>query len=377
MTLYQTISSEFDRLGMVRIPNALERLSVSLGCHLFNLANLDNKNFYNGGDLENFRVPVVFMAPSGYGKSKMLGFFLKPKTGILAHSGIPSSIEGTFSTEAWMGTIQNGEEQPGVLQRYKRGIVGADEFMKLGRLMAGNGENHDEVYIMQALDSNTVKKNLAYGEMKIEGLGFSMWAGMRMEPLALESGMARRFSFQIFCPTINDSVEFRTAMRSKSMKSAIPEETKESIAADVIDIMRVAGTMTDLDYTPIEDWVDKHKDDIPHFEETLYMRMGVGWAAINGYLPDIKMDPLLDQLLTDELRTRAIIRADPRMESYLHVIRSTSEGKIEQKHLIKFLEKNYQQTKIQVVNDLRSLRDAELIRTEDGWVSCITPEEFI
>ena len=362
MTLYETISTEFDALGLVRVPQALERFSASLGCHLFNISNLVNKRFYFGGGLENFRTSIVFMAPSGYSKSQHFNFFLNPKTGILAKTGVISAVRGTFSSESWMGTISNGQESKGLLSTYKQGIIGADEFMRLGSMMCGSGVNHDEVYLMKALDCDTVTKDLAYGTIEENDIGITLWSGMRIANLNLTSGLARRFSFQIFFPTMTDSINFRKAARSGKMSMRIKPETHIKMKDEVQSTFDYINTINTVDYSNVEKWIDDSQIAIPHFEEVLYKRLALGWAVVNKSLPVIEIDPLLDSLLKDELRVRDIIRTNPHHELVRHVIEA--EGEVPAIKLMKFLEKNYQLHKVEVQALINELKRNEIIQAQ-------------
>ena len=372
MSIFSEISKEYDRLGLVRVDCALERLSTSLGCHIFNLHNLTAKQYYYGGGLENFRLPVVFMAPSGYSKSQHLNFFLNPKTGILAKTGINTSVRGTFSPEAWMGTIQNGETTGGLLHSYRIGIVGADEFMRLGNMMNNMGVNNDEVYLMKALDGDIMTKDLSYGPIEIEDIGFTLWAGMRLCTLGLTSGMARRFSFQIFCPTIKDSINFRQASRSGLMNSRITPEAQQAVSDSITQIMERIRTIKDLDYKPINEWIDNSDYVIPHFEENLYRRIALGWAVINDTLPILEMTPGLEKLIINELWSRDVIRDSPEFEAVRMILRNSN--KVKEFKLMKFLEKNYQLHKIQVEDLLNSMFRKELLARDGEWI--VLPEQI-
>ena len=366
MSLYETISTEYDRLGLVRVPLALERMISSVGCHIINMSNLADKRFYHGGNLENFRMCTVFMAPSGYSKSQHFGFFLNNRSGILAKSGVQISLRGTFSQESWMGTISNGEASKGIFSTHKQGIVGADEFMRLGNMMNDVGTNNDEVYLMKALDSDIVTKDLAYGQIEEADIGMTFWAGMRPSILGLKSGLARRFTFQIFLPTIKDSVAFRKASREGKMCTRVSEEAQNQVTQDILKILEAIKPIDKINYKEIEDWVDK-KGFIPHFEEVIFKRLAVGWAIVNGTFPDIHITPPLERLLEDEISSRDIIRSNPEMEAIRRVLKAS--GKVKDGNLRKFLEKNYQLHKVQVDALMKEMYRREELKMEDEWVT--------
>lgn len=353
---------------MVKVPNAIERLCASIGCHIFNLSNLTNKRFYSGGDLDNFRLSVVFMAPSGYSKSKHFNFFLHPQTGILSRIGFSTAVKGTFSTESWLGTItKDGEPTEGVLSQYKNGIIGADEFMRLGNLMQNVGVNNDEVYLMKALDTDIVDKTLCNGVLEVKDIGITLWGGLRPCMLGLKSGLARRFSFQIFLPTIRDSSEFRAAIRSSKMQTMISNGAKEDVKLAAEQAIKDAIAMDSIDYSRLYSWLDSQVY-LPHFEESLFKRLALGWAVANGTLPEILVDDKLISLMEDEIKARDIIRFNPEYEAVTRTIKDV--GRIHKHTLAGFMEKHYQLTKTQVGGILRYMLQKEYIAlsSEDYFV---------
>ncbi len=365
MTLFDTISNEYDTLGLVRVPSALERLTSSIGCHILNMSNLSNKRFFFGGGLENFRMCTVFMAPSGYSKSQHFNFFLNPRSGILAKSGVQISLRGTFSQESWMGTISNGEASKGIFSTHKQGIIGADEFMRLGNMMNDVGSNNDEVYLMKALDSDTVTKDLAYGQIEETDIGLTFWAGMRPTVLGLKSGMARRFCFQIFLPTIEDSSNFRKASRGGRMCIKVSEDAQNQVRQDILDIAEKVKDIDSINYQEVEDWIDT-QGFIPHFEEMLFKRIAVGWSIVSDTFPNIKMTPELTALLEDESNARDVIRSNPEIEATRRIVKAA--GKVKETHLRKFLEKNYQLHKVQVDALMKEMYRREELMMDGDWV---------
>jgi len=330
------------------------------------MSNIGNKRFYFGGGLENFRMCTVFMAPSGYSKIQHFNFFLNGRSGILAKTGMSISVRGTFSPESWMGTISNGVASKGLFSTHKMGIVGADEFMRLGHMMNDMGTSNDEVYLMKALDSDTVTKDLAYGQIEEADIGTTLWAGMRPTPLGLKSGLARRFSFQIFLPTINDSVAFRKAARGNHMGVKVSEDAQIKVKDELTHILTDIQDVSQVDYSEVEDWVDK-KGFIPHFEEVIFKRLALGLSVANNTYPKIKMTPNVEMLLEDEINARDIIRSNPEYEAVRRIVKSA--GRIKQDNLKKFMEKNYQLHKSQVDALMRDIFRREELIMDGDWVN--------
>jgi len=237
--------------------------------------------------------------------------------------------------------------------------------MRLGNMMNGTGVNNDEVTLMKALDTDNMSKDLSYGAIKADAIGFTLWAGMRPCLLGLKSGLARRFSFQIFCPTIEDSAKFRQASRTGKMNTRISLETKDKLAGELRKTAEIIDSVESLDYSALYDWIDKNTFS-PHFEESLYKRMALGWSVINDYLPEIKIDDTLHKLLLDEITSRSVIRDSPEFEAVRRILRSA--GRVKHSTLKRFLETNYQLHKIQVDALIRAMESKmEIITVEGDW----------
>jgi len=371
MSLYKLIKDEFENKGFVEVPNLVERLTASVGAHIFNLNNIELKKFYHAGGIENFRIHVVLMAPSGFGKSTPFRIILDDIYGILSEANFPTSVEsGTFSSESWMGTIdKNGSgdmtTHEGVFSRYKTGIVGADDFMKLKSLMDGTGLTNEEVYLLTALDSDTAKKNLAYGQIVETGIGTTMWCGIRPCSLNMVSGLARRFSFQLFFPSPTIARCFKYAMRDKRMKSRVTSNTKEKIKDEVIKIEEKIREIDEIDYTPVEKWINGNMM-IPHFEEIIYKRLAVGYTLASKDTFEIEIDEILESLFIDEFRNRMIIRESPEREMVYEIIKA--EKKIDVKSLISFLSFWYQIPQLQAKGLILSLRRDDRVIVDGNYL---------
>ena len=360
MSLYGIIRNEYIKKGMIRIPSLIERATSSIGCHLINQSNLHNPRFFSGGLPYNFRTSIIMMCPSGFGKSLLLELFLDPDHGLLRDiESIETSVRGTCSTESWMGTIKSDREgntfvTEGIFSRFKEGIIGLDEFMRLKNMMEGSGIQHDEVYIMKALDSGVVTKDLADGSIEEKHIGTTIWAGMRLTPIDLSSGFARRFSFQVYFPTRHDAIAFKLARRRKQMNNPISSQTVEEIKSEMDSIKANLQNIKEIDLSEVESIL---RDDysIPHFEEVIYDKLAIGFNVVHNPKFDghVVVDKSLKVLFEDEKKSRKIIRQDPLEEAIMGVL--SAEGEVKLNELITFFVRFYQVKDRLVENAIRTL----------------------
>ncbi len=356
-TIYDALVQEFKLRDIYIIPNITERLSASIGSHILNLVNLDKHYFYHAGTLANFRNHVVFIAPSGWGKSIYFRSILPPETGFLSGAQvlITSSVRQTFSIESWMGTKVKSsdgeiEDTEGVFGRYKRGIIGADDYQRIKVMFNGEGISHDEIYLMTALDTNKATKDLAYGGIEIGGIGLTLWVGMRPTTLTLTSGLARRFTFQRFFPTRAEAKIFRNIAR-KQIRTKISERLKKH-HSKVAEVLQSVYMQIDevgakkIDYSEINNFLDEL--DVPHFEEQIYRRLAVGMAVAEGNYPDIKLSAHVKSLISDELDARDSIRASMWSDVMRHILNGEEEHSMKLSDMKRFLMRYYQLTEDEV-----------------------------
>lgn len=364
-SIYDMLVKEFEHRDIFIIPNITERLSASIGSHILNLVNLDKHYFYNAGMLANFRNHVVFIAPSGWGKSIYFRSILPPDTGFLSEAQmlISSSVRQTFSIESWMGTKVKGpdgeiEDTEGVFGRYKRGIIGADDYQRIKVMFNGEGVSHDEIYLMTALDTSKATKDLAYGGIEINGIGMTLWVGIRPTTLTLTSGLARRFTFQRFFPCRQEAEIFREIAR-KQMRTNISEELekhhKEVAKTLQYTYMKIdeAGAV-EIDYSEVNEFLDEM--DVPHFEEQIYRRLAVGMAVAEGNYPQVKLTEHTKSLITDELRARDAIRSSMWCDVIRRILIAEEDYKMKLTEMKQFLMRYYQLTEDEVRHVLAEVK---------------------
>jgi len=313
MTIYSILRKEMKSRNLL-LPDAfLERFSASIGGHVHNLANLDsmpNPLFHDHGQPANSRNHLIYMGPSGTGKSVMFRNILRESDGILAGVKLfQSSIRSTFSVESWMGTKdknKDGEmvDRGGVFNNHKRSIVGADDYQPMKLLFEGEGLGNDEIYLMTALDTDHATKDLSYGSIEVDGIGLTFWAGMRPTDITFKSGLGRRFLLQTWYPSRKDMEVLKALARSchnTIPPSATPSQNMDQEVQRAYDDIVALGKLS-VDYTEINQWLDTK--DIPHFDEKLYRRAALGLSVAMGIYPDVPLCDEVHLLLEDEINTR-------------------------------------------------------------------------
>ena len=379
-TILDVSRDEIKKLGIIDVPLLNDKLSSSVGSHVFNKTNLDRYHivpdncFYNDGELENFRSHVVLMAPSGFGKTLFFKLWAKDNRGLLSNSDhISSTLRGTFTPESWMGTatMKNNEIQlkPGVFSRFKDGIVAADEFMRFVGMMDSNKVDeytNEEVYLLSGLDSDSISKDMAYTQVEETGIGTTLWAGSRICSIDMKHGLARRVLFHVFTPTPNLCQEFIKSGEDDARKNPISKYSKDAMSEAILTTaMDIAGIKS-FDYTELNKFLQPYKY-IPHFERSLLRRMAIGFSTARNTLPNIVMDDELELLLRDEIFTRKLIRGVPETE----IIRSSLEeqGEMLGSDIKDFLSNFYQFTEAHirtVINSTIKRKLVKCVKTSNG-----------
>ncbi len=373
MSILSVARKESAARGIVELPFLIERQCASIGCHLANLSNLDNKRFYHMGSLQDLREHVIVMSPSGYGKTLGIKFFLKPLSGLMhGIEDIPIATMTTFTPESWAGTtIKTGNDgkielTKGIFKKYKRGIIGADEFMRLKTLTEHEVSSNEEAFILDALSNDTAIKYTAVAPIPIMDIGTTIWPGMRLCRLDTRSGLLRRFSFQLIFPTLTIAKKFKYATRSKESKSAISQAGRDEFMLEVEKARLKLSEVSDINYTEVEEFVNGSFG-VPHFEEAIFKRLALGYSVVSGDFPDIKMTGGLIALLRNEYWARDVVRDNPEKEAMHHIVLNETE-RLTQSMLFEFMRKYYQMSINRVKSLWHDLKIDKLVYIHNGEV---------
>ena len=356
MTIYDIICREHDNKGFVKIPYLNERLSASIGSHIANVRNMDLAEvnpqlaLFEGGECENLRTHCVLMFSSGFGKSSEMRHLLAARSGLLSKSKFfNTTIRSTFTPESWVGTaLKDKEGQPqikqGLFDRYKRGIVGADEFMRFTRMMdtsAVHEATNEEVYLLTALQHSSLTKEMSYATVESGDIGTTLWVGCRPTRVDMRHGLARRVSFHIFTPTPKICTNYKEMNWLKNKGGSTLDAVKEDMAETILDVTETMTDMNLVDYEPLKEYFKRKFPNTgrypldPHFETSIYKRLALGFSVATGTFPKIVMDDRLCDLIDNEIKSRHVIRNDPEIEIVRKIVEE--EPGITGKELTEFM----------------------------------------
>ena len=352
MTIYNEFVRHITDTGLMVVENVMERMATSVGGHLMNLANLDRRFFVKNRLPNNFRCHLVYVAPSGYTKSTYFQYMLRESYGLLFNKDIvfPVDVHSSFSVASWLGTMKENKETgewtatSGIMEKYKRGLIGADDYQTLKLMFDGEGIGEDERALMTALDTDEAVKNLATGQIRIKNVGVTCWFGMRPTRINLRSGLARRFMFSTYFPNRKESELLRKMSRGEIKPSLDLED--EGTDPPMLDCMTraynnvVETGAVEIDLSNLNAYLDQW--DIPHFEEKLYRTMAIGWSVANGTYPEVKLGDTGKRMIEDELACREMLRTDPFRMMFYRILKGEKSKTMSLKNLHHFMTSNLQ-----------------------------------
>lgn len=378
-SLYQIIREEVEDIGLISVPNVVERFCASVGAHLVNQVNLQERKWYSAGALENFRIHIVFMAPSGFSKTTFMSLFLSPTYGFFSRAQdiLKTTVSTSFTGESWVGAVERDQKTgdytatDGLLVRYRTGMVAADEFARLKDMIESRGEERDVSYLLSALGGDCVEKQHSGKPITIRDIGTTFWCGLRPTRVYIgDSGLARRFSFQTYYPTLKEAGQFKEA--SRRANAPISNNCKIDVANKIEELKRGLKEVNKFDLTDVYRFIDADST-IPHFEAQIYQRLALGFGVASDRFPHITMFKEMGDLINDEKENRRQIRANPKIEMVFHIIRENG-GRINSETLKGFLHHSYHMGMSEVNNLLHSLKYASRIVDVNGYIE--TTEHF-
>ena len=344
-----------DELKLVEVPYLVERLSASVCCHCLNLYNLRTNKYHSAGIPEDFRQHVIFMGPSGFGKSLFYELYLNTTFGFIKNLKLPTDVQTTYSPESWMGSVTKVNKDTGavstskgVFERYKEGIIAADEYAKIAIMMEADRGENEEAYLLTALSKRKVVKNLAHTSIEVDNIGTTFWCGLRPSKVNMKSGLARRFSLQLFLPTMSEAEQFSDADTEGSL--CIGEPFYEDVYQFMEDMYAKAAYVDKIDTSDIKkrykfvsekEFLERGLKPTSHFDRNILRRLAIGYALANGdEFPKIKLTEDMQKFLDNEMLNRSIVKDSPEHEAVLTLIRE--RGVLDYDYLISFMKEYYQ-----------------------------------
>lgn len=260
----------------------------SYAVHAFNLHNQQARVYWEGGQLPNMRLSILFVAPSGFMKTYYRRQMADKVAGIFTGSKVQLGYEQELTGAGLVGTIKPYKdstqccdiEVEGAAKTYKNAIVTIDEFSGITNAFQSTYNNQMDSQLLAILDSGEVYKRLGGG--KIEYTTYmTLWAGVQPARYDLRSGMGRRMLFLVFIPTKQDNDKL---IRIQQDAHNIPQdkvrmtEIWREIDSWVDDINKIERVEFDQSLTDL--YLDMG---LFSFEVSYFNRLALGYElAVNG-----------------------------------------------------------------------------------------------
>jgi len=258
----------------------------SVGFHLWNQVNQVKQIYYEQGRLRNSRLHIIMVAPPGFMKSYLIEQFLDGSHAIMHETGIDLSFMDIVTEAGLIGTIKHGAEgnvmiEQGAAHRHMYGIIGCDEFSGITAMMKQGHSATLDPALLKLLDSGSIEKSLAAGELKYT-THFTFWASTQPMRFELYGGLFRRFLPIEFVPTEYEKDLIRQHRRMG--RNQRPSDVNlRNLRAAVKELPEKMGRIKDVVFDPAMDkFFDKKKSIVPHFEEIVYERFAVGYTIMKG-----------------------------------------------------------------------------------------------
>ncbi|MHA1615452.1 MAG: hypothetical protein ACTSYJ_11455 [Candidatus Thorarchaeota archaeon] len=204
--------------------------------------------------------------------------FLRGEQAIFHNSGIEVGFEGSMTEAGFVGTIKflDGEPlvTPGAAKIYQNALLGIEEFAQLTELMRTEYSKTLDTALLSALDTGYVYKRLAAGSISYQ-TNVTLITGVQPARYDLSAGLGRRFFFLLFIPTANDLRKLKLSRRKAKGLRYNPMRL-ETIRREIRNIKFKVDQIQEVEW---KESVYKLLDDldIPHYEESLYERLMIGY----------------------------------------------------------------------------------------------------
>jgi len=311
VTLFEKTLQYFDECKIALAEKFAPPYIASICAHLLNIENQKREFHFEQGRVANLRIHVYFIAPPGFFKTLMLSKFCDGKFSILGSELIPVAFEGSMTEAGFVGSfrMEGGEfkENRGAAWEHRESILAIDEFSALTALMQQEHSMSLESAMLTSLDSGFVSKRLAPGRIQYMTQA-SLWTGSQPLKFNLASGLARRFVFIYFIPTLAEEALIRK-MRRQGKNIIPPKELLFEIKEEIAKCMDFAKEVQKIEYTDaFYSMLDKME--VPHFEEALYERIAAGLTLATLQEPG----PVLVVKPTDLIRKFFQLEAEWRLD---------------------------------------------------------------
>ena len=219
----------------------------------------------------------------------------------------------------------------GAAYENRMSIMGIDEFASLTNAMRQEHSINLDNAMLTALDSGFLIKRLALGKIQYI-TQLTLFTGSQPMRFNLTSGLGRRFIYIWFIPTREEEQLIR-----KSRREAKNYLADLSIVNDLkADLKQIATSCQTIEKVKFDGSLYKMFDKvhIPHFEETLYERMAIGYtlARDNGSdkTLEVSMDTTLKELFERANNWRLEIKKGAETSQVYQIVREMSGSTVSQ-----------------------------------------------
>ncbi len=311
---------------------------VASACdHMINLENQKREFYLEHGRVANLRMHMFFCSPPGFMKSLILQKFLEGRNSVLGDgidTPITHAFEGSMTEAGWTGTVRMMNDEKveilGAAYEHRESIVGIEEFAALTNTLKMQHSMNLDNSMLTALDSGLLIKRLAMGKIQYI-TQITLWSGSQPARYDLTSGLGRRLFFIYFMPNKSQEDEIRAARRAA--KNAFPQaKTLKWLQHEIHETKNAIKGIKHIEFNDdIYRQLDKFH--VPHFEETLYERLAIGYCIAVGQADTTLnvsiIDSTLRQLFMNEKMWRDQVKRGAQLTQVLRVCQEMGYAKAE------------------------------------------------
>ena len=349
--IMQLVMDELGRRDVLRREIYAPYYVCSFAIHCFNLMNQRRQIYWEGGEVPNLRLHIIFVAPAGYMKSYFLkqmggGSYALLRTYVEEEneSGVQMIYAQNLNEAGLVGTwLKEGERMTrkhGLAERHAESFILVDEFKGITDALKSNGQM--DTQLLAGLDHGHIAKDMAGGTIKFD-TNFTMWGGVQPGRYDLEGGMGRRMLFLVNNPDKTIKQELRRAQfKAKNVRT---NESDIQTIHQQIDLWRSSlDTIDSIEFDEsILDLYDKY--DVESYDTSYFDRMILGYhLATKGPSQHILLtakNPDLRELIDREIEWRKQVQMGPDLIQIQNII-TTFGSEINGMYVIKrqvFLER--------------------------------------
>lgn len=300
MDLFKSINNHLIDLKILYVETFAPFYTASIGGHLFNLMNREKPIYFRHGNPVDTRNHIMFVAPTGGGKSLYTKQFLRGASSVLYNSGIDTIFQMIITEAGFIGTNWRAEEgKMGMIQgdalEFKNAIFGCEEFDAIVKMAKSSHSSNIDNALLSALDEGFIYKRLGAGRIEYQ-TNITMIVCTQTKRFDLSSGMGRRLVFLLFIPTSEDLALLDDANWEGENIRWNPKFLKP-IRKGIKRRMAQIKNLKKITYDPaIRKFLQKKR--VIHYETEIYKKISIGYTCMRTELTD----PVLEIVLDNELK---------------------------------------------------------------------------